>query len=98
MRFPSVSHSAGCLQIGEWLDRHRDDADRTAAALERLNLPRVINKNTPHRHRRDPEEVRAVRPGRLPGPDELDVRLVHEGGRLQRLPGRQPGEPMRPGH
>jgi hypothetical protein len=28
-------HSAGCLDLGEWIERHRDDVDATAAALER---------------------------------------------------------------
>ena len=27
--------SAGCLDLGEWIERHRDDVDGTAAALER---------------------------------------------------------------
>ena len=28
-------HSAGCLDLGEWIERYRDDVDATAAALER---------------------------------------------------------------
>ncbi|MFV2072630.1 MAG: hypothetical protein ACC742_08260 [Thermoanaerobaculales bacterium] len=28
-------HAAGCLDLGEWIDRHRDAVDATAAALER---------------------------------------------------------------
>jgi hypothetical protein len=28
-------HSAGCLDLGEWIEGHRDDVDGTAAALER---------------------------------------------------------------
>ena len=28
-------HATGCLDLGEWIERHRDAADATAAALER---------------------------------------------------------------
>ena len=28
-------HAAGCLDLGEWIERHRDAVDATAAALER---------------------------------------------------------------
>ena len=28
-------HSAGCLDLSEWIERHRDNVDATAAALER---------------------------------------------------------------
>jgi hypothetical protein len=27
-------HAAGCLDLGEWIERHRDDVDATATALE----------------------------------------------------------------
>ncbi len=31
----AAQHAAGCLDLSEWLERHRDEADATAAALER---------------------------------------------------------------
>jgi hypothetical protein len=35
-------HSAGCLDLGEWIESHHDDVDATAAALERCVEGREI--------------------------------------------------------
>jgi hypothetical protein len=35
-------HSAGCLDLGEWIERHRDDVNATAAALGRCAEGREI--------------------------------------------------------
>jgi len=35
-------HATGCLDLGEWIERHRDDVDAIAAALERCVKGREI--------------------------------------------------------
>jgi len=50
-------------------------------------LPRVVHKNAPHQLRRDSEEVRPVAPVDIRLPDQLQIRLIYESGRLQSVPG-----------
>jgi hypothetical protein len=60
-------------------------ARRRSATLGRRLFARVIDENPPHELSRDRKEVRAILPRRRALPNELQVQLVDEGGRLERV-------------
>src|SRR4051794_7376491 len=64
-------------------DGHRS---RAAAALVAPFAPRVIDKDAAHDRRRDGEKVDAVAEGDMALVSKSNVQLVHECGRLQRVP------------
>ena len=61
------------------------DARLAAAALQRVARARALDQDLPHRVRRDRAEVRAVLPALRAVLQQLQVRLVDERRRLQRL-------------
>jgi hypothetical protein len=68
--------------VGDVLERYLLGA---VAALARGLTPGVIDQNAPHHPGRDAEEMRTMLP--IDGAlfDEAEVRLVDQGGRLQRV-------------
>jgi len=58
------------------------DVDNAGATFVGKLAPRVVDQDPPHHLRGDREEVPAVVPVDLALSEQLDVRLVHHGGRL----------------
>lgn len=62
------------------------DFFKLASMSNRTFTARTINQDTPHAFGRSGEKLRAILPKRLRVPSESQPRLMHERGRLQRLP------------
>ena len=62
------------------------DAVAAAAVPQAIAAPRMVHQDPPHRLGTDGEEVRAAVPLDPRLVDELQVGLVHQGRRLQRVP------------
>src|SRR5207247_1339161 len=58
---------------------------RTAAALLIRSRPRVIDQDLTHHPRAHSEEVRPILPSRVLPIDELDVNLIHQRARFERM-------------
>ena len=56
--------------------------NRVAAALCGVTFARLVNQNSSHQTRRDPEEVRAILPMNLRLIHQTEIRLVNQRGRL----------------
>src|SRR5665213_2541368 len=54
----------------------------------------MVNENSPHRLGGRREEVSAILPARIIFANQAKIRLVHQGGRLQRMSGRFSGHAM----
>ena len=65
-----------------------------SAAAQRRVPPGALDQDPPHRLGRRGEEVATAVPAGILGTDQPQVSLMHQGRRLERLPGRFPGEPL----
>src|SRR5262249_26433684 len=65
------------------------DAQALAAVLVTGPAPRLLDEDLPHGPRRGAEEVSPALPAGILVPDQPQVGLVNQGGRLERLPGAQ---------
>jgi hypothetical protein len=68
-------------------------AVQAAASLGRVLAARILDEDATHGLGRRGEEVAPAVPARVGRADQAEVRLVDQGGGLQRLPGPLPGQP-----
>ncbi len=82
---------ARAFLVGD-VDAVERDLVHAAAALLPRCPARVVDDDLPHRLGGDGEEVAAIRPVGAGAVDQLEIRLVHEHRRVDRLPGPGAGE------